>query len=53
MNGVEPILVCLGKKNNRELAEVRSCINSTDHYVSCGIGVGDLNCDPSQDVVWE
>lgn len=53
MNGVEPILVCLGSENNHQLAQVRSCMNMTDHYVSCGIGVRDLDCDPSQYVVWE
>jgi len=53
MEGVEPILVCLGSKNNRQLAEIRSCINMTNDYVSCGIGVKDLDCDPSIHVLWD
>ena len=53
MSDVEPTLVCLGEKNKRELAEIRSCINMTDHYVSCGLDVGDLDCDHSARVLWE
>jgi len=56
MDGVEPILVCRGEKNHRLSAEIRSCLNMTDHFVACGHAgqqLPDIDCGLSSIVLFQ
>jgi len=55
MDGVEPMFVCKGTKNNRQLAEVRSCVNMTNHFIPCGPNgqLPDIDCDYSSVVLFQ
>jgi ribonuclease I len=43
MGGYQPSIICKGDRANKRvvLAEIRFCLNSTNHFVSCG---RDVNC---------
>lgn len=42
------------KKNDRELAEIRYCLNMTNYFVACGHQqLQDIDCDPLSDILFK
>jgi ribonuclease I len=54
MGGVQPLIACKGTMKRQVLSEVRFCLNSTYHFVSCGPLGTDANCITNMlDIVYD
>ncbi|WJX58786.1 ribonuclease T2 [Trifolium repens] len=54
MGGVQPLIACKETMKRQVLSEVRFCLNSTNHFVSCGPLRTDANCEAHKlDIVYD